>query len=103
MAKNKTSQPPQQPPAPRDNSIYDYMRVGFGLGIGGILAGMIFIFIAMLFFIPGFIIVMKQNNKPKEDRKTSWLVFGFILMAIGMIIGLGFGAGVFFGELGEQF
>ena len=79
------------------------MKFGFGVTVGSYLASMIFLFIAMLFFIPGLIIVIKQNKKPTEERKTSLLVLGFVLMAIGMIFGLGFGASAFFGELEEQF
>ncbi len=82
--------------------IKDYMKIGFGLGLGSSLAYMILIFFAMLLFIPGFIIVYKQNKLPKEARSTGWMVFGFILMGLGMILGLGFGAGAFFGLLGDS-
>ena len=82
--------------------IGQYIKMGFGLGLGSAVVFMILTFVAMLFFIPGFIMVYKQNKLPKEQRKTGLLIVGFILMGIGMIIGLGFGAGAFFGQLGEE-
>ena len=83
------------------HSIGEYAKVGFGLGLGSLAAFLIFTCIALVFFIPGFIIVIKQRKLPKEERNTTLQVVGFILMGIGMIVGLGFGASVFFGELGE--
>lgn len=87
---------------PAKTSIASYVKIGFGFGIGSLLAGMIFIALAMILFIPGFIIVSKQHKLPKEKRSTAWLVFGYILMGLGMILGLGFGASAFFGALGED-
>ena len=82
--------------------IKDYMKIGFGLGLGSALSYMILLFFALLLFIPGFLIVLKQNKLPKEKRSTGWQVFGFILMGLGMLLGLGFGAGAFFGMLGDS-
>lgn len=69
--------------------------MGFFGGLGSGLALMIFTFIGMVFFIPGLIIVLKQNKKPKDQRSTGMLVLGFILMGLGMIVGMGLGFGVF--------
>lgn len=80
----------------------DFVVAGFGLSIGSFAAVMIFLIIAMLFFIPGFIIVMKQRKLEKEKRSTGQLVTGYILMGIGVIVGLGFGAGVFFDALAGE-
>jgi hypothetical protein len=77
----------------------EYVKAGFGLGLGSIAAVIIALIVAACLFIPGFMIVFKQNKLPKEERSTGWLVFGYILMALGMIIGLGFGVGVFFESL----
>lgn len=79
----------------------EYIKAGFGLGIGSILALMIFMLIAAGLFIGGFILVYRELKKPKEQRSTSKLVIGFILMVLGMIVGLGFGAPMFFSALGE--
>jgi hypothetical protein len=96
----KTS--PIAPIAQKSPSIKEFIKAGFGLGIGSVLAFMMFIAIAACFFVPGFIIVTKQQKKPKEERSTGLLVLGYILMGVGMIVGLGFGAGVFFGSLSED-
>lgn len=92
-----------QAPAPQQSpSVGDFMKMGFGFGIGSIAATIIFILVAMCFFVPGFIIVMKQHKKEKEKRSTGWLIFGYILMAIGVIVGIGFGAGIFLTTLSED-
>lgn len=72
-----------------------WMKIGFFSGIGSGLAMMIFVFVGLLFLIPGLIIVMKQLKKPKNERSTGWLVFGFILMGLGVIVGLGVGVSLF--------
>lgn len=82
-------------PAPK-TSIGEYARAGFGLGLGTFAVFMLLMVVALAFFIPGFIIVARQQKKPKEERSTGMLVLGYILMVIGMIVGLGFGAGAFF-------
>ena len=76
--------------------------MGFYGGLGSGLALMIFTFIGMVLFIPGLIIVMKQNKMPKEQRSTGMLVLGFALMGLGMIFGMGLGFGVFAMALGEN-
>lgn len=83
-------------------SMKQFMTAGFGVGIGSMLATMIFITVAIAFFIPGYILVKKENTKPKDERSTGTLVTGYILMGLGMIAGMGFGSGVFFSTLGEN-
>jgi hypothetical protein len=79
----------------------EYIKAGFGLGIGSIIALILFMLVAIGFFIGGFIIVHRELKKPKEQRSTSMLTIGFILMGLGMVVGLGFGAPMFFSSLGE--
>jgi hypothetical protein len=49
--------------------------------------------IGMALGIPGFILVARENKKPKSSRNTGLLVIGFILMILGAAIGLGFNTG----------
>ena len=81
----------------------ELVYVGFFAGLGSLAAFMILTFVAMLFFIPGFILLKKEESKPKEEQKQSNKVIAYVLMGIGMIVGVGFGAGTFFGELGNEF
>jgi uncharacterized membrane protein HdeD (DUF308 family) len=83
-------------------SIRGFMKAGFGLGLGSMMAAVLYIAVGAALFVPGFIIVAKQNKKPKEERSMPLLVTGFVLMGLGMIVGLGFGAGPFFGALAEN-
>ena len=79
-----------------------WFSMGFFGGLGSGLATMIFVFIAMVLFIPGLIIVIMQNKKPKEDRNTGLLVLGFALMGLGVIAGMGMGFFVFADLLTEN-
>lgn len=76
---------------PKQESAMSLIKFGFFTGLGSWLSLMVFICIGLLFFIPGLIVVMKQNNKPKEERKKGLLILGFILMGLGIIIGMGLG------------
>jgi hypothetical protein len=84
-------------------SIMEFARAGFGLTLGSLFALMIFLAIGLLFFIPGFILVKREHKKPKEEQSGTAKVIGYILMVIGMIIGLGFGAGAFLDMLSQEF
>jgi hypothetical protein len=81
----------------------NYIRPAFGAGLGIFASLILFTITAIIFFVPGFVLVKKENSKPKEKQNFSVKVLGYILMAIGMGIGMGFGAGIFFGELGGEF
>jgi len=78
------------------------IKYGFFTSLGSWLSLMIFTCIGLLFFIPGLIIVMKQNKKTKEERKQGLVVLGFVLMGIGMIVGLGMGLFLFSSLLVES-
>lgn len=102
MVPPQTSNMGTSTPAPSGSGgpgIAHYFKAGFGLGLGSMSSVVIFMLVAALLFIPGFIIVTKQHKKSKEDRSTGLLVLGYILMGLGMIIGLGFGSGTFFDQL----
>jgi len=75
-----------------------------GAGVaGGITALAGSLLIGMAFGIPGAILVMRENKKPKADRNMVLLIIGFILMIIGVAIGLGFNAGGLMNGIGNQF
>ena len=76
--------------------------MGFFGGLGSGLATMVFTFAGLLLFVPGLVIVMRQTKKPKDQRSRGWLVFGFVLMALGMVVGMGMGLLLFGGLLMEN-
>jgi hypothetical protein len=84
------------------SSLGEYMKFGFGVGLGGAAAFALVLVVAMVFFIPGFIIVIKQHKLPSEDRSTTLLVLGYILMGIGVIVGGGFGATAFLSTMADD-
>lgn len=53
--------------------------------------------------IPGFILVTRENKKPKSRRNQALLILGFILMALGVALGLGFNAGGLLEGIADQF
>lgn len=59
--------------------------------------------LGMLFGIPGAVIVLRENKKPKAQRNTALLVIGFILMILGVALGLGFNAGGLMNGISNQF
>jgi hypothetical protein len=81
-------------------SIFKESFVGTAGGLSAI-SGMLLL--GLMFAIPGFILVTRENAKPRARRNTSLLVLGFILMALGVIFGLGLNAGGLFEGIAEQF
>ena len=59
--------------------------------------------LGMAFGIPGLILVTRENQKPKSSRNQTLLILGFILMAIGVALGLGFNAGGLVNGITNQF
>ena len=79
-----------------------YFEMGFGLGLGYIASLMIFILLAMLFFVPGYILLNREQKKPAAEQSQATKIIAFVLMGLGVVVGLGFGAGAFLGEIGEE-
>jgi hypothetical protein len=59
--------------------------------------------LGMAFGIPGLILVTRENKKPKSQRNQTLLILGFILMALGVALGLGFNAGGLVNGITNQF
>jgi hypothetical protein len=59
--------------------------------------------LGMAFGIPGLILVTRENQKPKSQRDQTLLILGFILMALGVALGLGFNAGGLIEGVANQF
>jgi hypothetical protein len=74
--------------------------VGTGGALGTISGALI---LGMAFGIPGLILVTRENQKPKYRRNQTLLILGFILMAIGVALGLGFNAGGLVEGITNQF
>lgn len=78
------------------------VKTGFGLGIGSLLAGIIFVAIGMGFFFTGFVIYKREAKKKPADQRAGTKVFGIVLMALGTLLGLGFGATVLLDSIGDM-
>lgn len=81
-------------------SIFLQSMVGTGGALTAISGALL---LGLAFGIPGFILVTRENQKPKSRRNTGLLVFGFILMALGVVFGLGLNAGGLFEGIANQF
>lgn len=77
----------------------NYWKAGFGTSAGFATT----ILLGMLFAVPGLVLVMKENKKPKEKRNTGILVLGFILLFIGVALTFGMFGGAATNMLGNQF
>lgn len=78
------------------------IRIGFGLGLGSAGVFILLTLVALLFFVPGYILLNREQKKPKEEQNSTNKTIGFVLMGLGVVIGLGFGAGAFLGEIGQE-
>jgi len=74
----------------------NYAKAGFGLGVGSIFAQLIFMFIGLVFFLIG----MRMLAGARKEGKSP--VPAYVFMGIGMIVGLGLGAGFFFENVAEN-
>ena len=79
----------------------DIAYTSFGVGLGFMASIIVYTFVGMLLFVPGFILLKKEQKKAQPNDLMK--IFAYVLMGMGMIIGLGLGAGVFFSELGGEF
>ena len=70
---------------------------------GGLTAISGALLLGLAFGIPGFILVTRENQKPKAQRNTGLLALGFILMILGVVFGLGLNAGGLFEGIANQF
>ncbi len=84
-------------------SLMNYAKPAFGFSLG-MFGGLIFyMFLAVIFFVSGFVLLKREQKKPKEQQSDGMKGAAYALMAFGMIFGLGFGGGIFFSELGGEF
>lgn len=81
-------------------SIFLESMVGTGGALTAISGALL---LGLAFGIPGFILVTRENQKPKSRRNMGLLVLGFVLMALGVVFGLGLNAGGLFEGIAEQF
>ncbi len=72
---------------------------GFGYGIGGMGAVIVFVCVSLLFFVPGVLMLASQRKLPKNERSTGVMVLAYILLFLGMITGGGMGGSFVFGNL----
>lgn len=83
--------------------IISAFKLGFGAGLGLLLANVLFILVGMALFVPGLIMYSKEKKKAEGEKSTTKVVFAFILMGVGCVIGLGLGAGVLFENIASEF
>lgn len=81
-------------------SIFLQSMVGTGGALTALAGALV---LGMAFGIPGLILVTRENQKPKSRRNQTLLILGFILMAIGVALGLGFNAGGLVEGVANQF
>lgn len=84
----------------RYKSIFLESMVGTGGALSAISGALL---LGMAFGIPGLILVTRENQKPKSQRNQTLLILGFILMALGVALGLGFNAGGLVEGVADQF
>ena len=76
------------------------VKTGFGISVGMFLAQLIFIFIGMVFFIPGYIMFTKSSSD--KDKSDGSQTGGIILMGLGVIVMGGAGLGILIDSIGDM-
>jgi len=76
------------------------VRDGFATGLGVMDSFIVYIFFGMLFFIPGFILYVKE--KKKGEKASTMQIVGVILMILGVIIMGGLGFGTVFRDISDM-
>lgn len=73
-------------------TIKTYVKLGFGLGLGSILATLLFLAAGMGLFLGGYVLYKKSKAIGKESQDKTTMIIGIVMMALGCLIALGFGA-----------
>ena len=77
-------------------TIKNYAKMGFGFTGGSMFAQIIFMVIGLTFFLIG----MRMLAGARKEGKSP--VPAYVFMGIGMIVGLGLGAGLFFENVSKN-
>ena len=78
-------------------SIKNYAKAGFGLGVGMIGAQMIFLLLGIIFFIFG------QIELKKARARGGSVLFPYVLMVLGVVLGGGLGFGLLMNGVDTNF
>lgn len=70
----------------KEMSISEYIKIGFGIGIGSAIANILLLVLGVIFFAPGVALAYRELKKPKEERNMSLLIVGGILTVIGGLL-----------------
>ena len=89
--------------AGKKTPILEYARPSFGVGIGIFGSLVLFTLLAVLLFIPGFVLLKKEQAKEKDKQNIYIKAIAYVLMMLGTAIGMGFGAGTLLSELSGEF
>lgn len=92
----------QASPIQEKTPLGDYIREGFGYGIGFNFAQILFTAVGLGIFIVGFILWKREQKKPKETRSRGMTITGFVLMGLGCVVGFTFGGMILLGAIGEE-
>ena len=76
------------------------IKTGFGISVGMFLAQMIFIFIGLVFFIPGYILFRKASSD--KEKSSGSQIGGIVLMGLGVVVMGGVGFGILFDSIGDM-
>ena len=82
-----------------NTSLRGLIKTGFGLSIGVMLGHILFILLGLAFFIPGYILYMKDKKSSDSTKK----IFSIVLMAIGVIVMGGLGFSFLLDNMGDMF
>jgi hypothetical protein len=83
-------------------AFWDMVVMAFAFGIGSWLASIIFMAIGISLFVGGYVLINREQKKPKEQQSGLKKGVGIALMALGAAVGGGLGFYSLLGEVGEE-
>jgi|LakMenE18May11ns_1017448.scaffolds.fasta_scaffold9958273_9 hypothetical protein len=89
--------------AKKNNWFIESFKFGLGAGLGAGISTMIFIILGLAFFFPGLYLLSQERKKPKDKQNQSNIIGAYILMGLGVVFGMGIGAGFLFSNFMEDF
>lgn len=87
----------------KTSSLMNYAKPAFGFSLGLFGGLILYMFIAMIFLVSGFVLLKKEKAKSSETQSDVTKGIAYGLMGFGVVFGMGFGGGLFFGELAGEF
>lgn len=81
---------------------WEVVKLGFGFGLGGLAAAAVFAAIGIALIIGGYVLVNREQKKPKDKQSSAAKITGYVLMGLGVAVAGGLGLSTLLGEVSQE-